>query len=275
MEEELDHIILSRGLGLVNGKIEFPDYVSRLKFDVGLSKDAVQSLHWLRTDPELAVIGFEPLEENISAVLQIIDKEDRSLNLSERFVILPIALADFEGEHEFYVTDDDAGSSSLFKPVSHKLKSVTKVRTTTLEKILRYVDLEKYKRIDFLKTDCQGADFRVILGASDLITKFAVVTVEADTQSYEDSDDNSDNNFDKYMTSHGFLRINPRAELRKEIGKAFSKSKIVDRLYRLFKTQFPVVHSQYPRLEVDDPTYINQLDLEKIKNGEVTAYQRG
>jgi len=275
MQANLDNVMLSIGRSLVNGKIQFPDYIRRLKFDVGLSKDAVQSLHWLRTDPELAVIGFEPLQENISAVLKIVDREDRSLNLSARFIILPVALADFEGEHEFYVTDDDAGSSSLFKPVSHKLRSVTKVRTTTLEKVLRYVELDKYKRIDFLKTDCQGADFRVILGAGDLITKFAVVTVEADSQGYEDSDDNSEYNFDNYMTKYGFVRINPRTELRKEIGKVFSRSKIVDQLYRLFKTQFPVVSPLYPLLEVDDPTYVNQIDLELVKNGRVTAYQRG
>ena len=66
MTKALTEHIQETGLEITvgDGKIVLPDWVKRLKVDVGLSYSAANSIQWIRQDPNLMVFGFEPLPES-------------------------------------------------------------------------------------------------------------------------------------------------------------------------------------------------------------------
>ena len=51
-----------------NNKISLPNNLNKVKIDVGLSFNAPNSYRWLKENPNLIVIGFEPNEENSQSV---------------------------------------------------------------------------------------------------------------------------------------------------------------------------------------------------------------
>lgn len=270
----ISEAIRAAGAELEDGYIKFGPNLLRLKLDVGLSFDAVQSLHWLSTDPELVVIGFDPIEENIREVRKLITQR----GYEGRFIALQLALGSQPGSASFFVTRDDAGSSSLYKPISLPIDREIEVPVVTLASFFEFIDFRVFNRVDFLKTDCQGADLSILIGAGDSISKVALVTCEAEEKGYKGAI-NAEDKIDAYLLGHGFRRHNPRGRIRKLVGSALYRFKSVHRLYGWVKDfsskRLPLSPGVEPHVLTEDPTYANIRYLNEIESGQVTAFQKG
>lgn len=262
------------GFDVSDSPLQLGPKIVRVKIDVGLSFDAVQSFRWLAEDPDLAVIGFDPLEQNISEVR----KRSIERGYSDRFIALRLALGETAGMFPFFVTEDDAGSSSLFRPKVFGVQREEEVPVVTLASVMSFVNLEDFPRIDFLKTDCQGADISVLIGAGDFLSSVAIITCETETKGYEGTK-NSERAIEKLLHDRGFLRQNPRSPFRQSLGKLLYGSAIVhvihSRMKKLLMKLAQANSGVRPAIDTDDPTFINARWKAEIDRAEITAYQQG
>jgi FkbM family methyltransferase len=73
-----------------------------------------------------------------------------------------------------YMQRDDHVGHSIYPDSPHS--SVTTIESTTLEEFLRARGVD---RVDFLKLDCEGAEFDILLNAADaFLAKVAKVSME-------------------------------------------------------------------------------------------------
>ena len=272
----LIEICKSETIPVQGNRIVFPAYVKRIKLDVGLSNDAGQSLQWLNSDPDLGVVGIEPLQENVNGVKELVLSRDSGTSLEGRFHILPIALGTKVETRTIFVTSGDAGSSSLFKPLSILVLREETVRVFRLDEVLDLIDERRFPIIHFLKLDCQGSDLEILKSASSALRRVAVVTAEAEDTSYLGTS-NSEEEMDLYMTSQGFMRHNPRSPLRRKVGSWLAPLSVVHTIYGFLKRM--LAHFSFKKnnspLQVEDPTYVNKLFATSVYSGEITAWQKG
>ena len=257
--------------------LNFPACVTRVKIDVGLSHDAVQSFQWLQNDPSVGVVGIEPLSQNVSEVRRLINATLPEQSIRERFLILPIALGRETGTRVIYVTQDDAGSSSFFQPKLHGVSHQELVPVFRLEDVLQLINPLDFPRIDFIKTDCQGADLEILKSGSNQLERVAVVTAEAEDDAYVGTE-NSEESLDTYMMSLDFIRHNPRSALRRRVGRAFSRFNWVHVFYSKVKKiglRRAAPRDNQRNIRVEDPTYVNSRYLAAVELGEITAFQEG
>jgi FkbM family methyltransferase len=263
------------GARLVGGKLRLPTQIRRLKIDVGLSRDAVQSMRWLTEDQELAVIGFEPVPSNVSAVRTLIENSDPALRLAERLIVLELALSTHEGTLPMYVTDEDPGRSSLFIPKEFPVATETSVPVARLDSLVPFLDLDRFPRVDFLKTDCQGSDLLVLQGAGALLERVAIVTTEAENETYVGTR-NSEALIQQFMISQGFSQQNARNALLRFAGKVLKPFDFVQRIYSSIRSKSrDALERSSIGIVTDDPTFVNQRFASEIDSGLITAYQRG
>ena len=267
-------LLLDAGLTFTGEQLSFPVNCKRVKLDVGLSFNAKQSMRWLKDDENLFVLGFEPVQASVNSIKALIQKEPDALDLQKRFVIIPVALGSENGVHRLFVTEGDAGTSSLLKPKKFAIEEITTTTVIRLDDVLKFFPWSKISKIDYLKTDCQGSDLEVLLGTSENLSRIAVVTAEADSSSYESSR-NGIYQIRNFMESQGFKMINPRSKLRILVGNFLRYLPFADKVVKLLVP--PVknrVTNDKSSIIVDDPTFINPMYLADVQSGEITAFQR-
>jgi len=192
--------------------LDIPNNCKILKLDVGLSYYARYSQIWLKTQPDLFVVAFEPSEECRS--------HHRQLSNLDRCKIEPLALGNPINNTErttLYRPNLDMSCSSLLKPKMEMLKGLKNTEKITLTSLDFYMKnrpelLEKFKLIHHLKIDAQGMDLEVIKGGLDTIVNHVVyVTCEPDGYQYEWDRDEKDKsvieNIDPFMESIGFVKV--------------------------------------------------------------------
>jgi FkbM family methyltransferase len=144
--------------------------------------------------PEGFVIGFEPNPYAFYWLLSNI-----KLNRINNVKALPIALGDYNGFMEFYVvTKGNIGASSMIHDhVKHQLGEevheykVLKVPTYKLEDIVPKLSyLKNSSDIDLVKIDVEGAELKVLRGATKLLEKATIerLIIEIHTDVVDESD---------------------------------------------------------------------------------------
>lgn len=103
------------------------------------------------------VYGFEPGAEAFALV-------SKTAEFYPHVEINQLALSDFEGEVDFYLSND-RGQSSLRKP--QNTASVQKCRVTTLDAFLQ---TKGNPLISFIKCDAEGAELPILRGATQLLS---------------------------------------------------------------------------------------------------------
>jgi FkbM family methyltransferase len=272
----ITHHLIAAGINVdQSGKIIFPEWCRSLKIDVGLSSTAKMSFEWLnRQQDDLIVFAFEPVMSNIQKIQsQILNQKDPNW-LKQRLILLPLALGEQYGIRNFYLTQDTA-QSSLLVPKKAELISVEAVEVVTLGALMSLVPKETFPLVDHLKTDCQGTDLDVILGAGDSIARFMCITAEAETTNYKNSKNNL-KGIRKHLDHSGFVQINPRHPTRILIGDFIKRFGWLHKLYLLLRK--PPLESQKINsfgftFEVEDPTFVNtKVDL---PHRQIYIYQNG
>jgi hypothetical protein len=193
---------------LENDKIKIPEWVKRVKIDVGTSLNAPNTEIWLNQDDELCVFGFEPNIHNINTYYTGNHNFPIKINpdkINKNFFYFNCALSNIVDDNvDFYCTVDDPGTSSLFKPKYTSVGEITKVSVIRLLDFFDKFPWEQIPHIDQLKIDAQSSDFNIIKGAGDYISeKVVFLDVEASTNNqYENNETPED--LKSYLEEKGF-----------------------------------------------------------------------
>ena len=119
------------------------------------------------------IFCFEPIKENFELLISNI-----KLNQIENIIPFNIAISNDSSIVKIYLNKDEAGHS-MFIPTSSSIE----VRATTLQKILEDNNI---KKCNFLKLDCEGAEYTIIDSLSqEFIKKVEKIIIEyhfADTK---------------------------------------------------------------------------------------------
>ncbi|TAH20522.1 MAG: FkbM family methyltransferase [Cytophagales bacterium] len=106
----------------------------------------------------------------------------------KNFKLIPFALADTDGDMEFYISKNSQQASSLIKEnvaTFDKNIQVLKVKTQRFQTFLSENQIE---HIDVLKMDCQGAEYMILKNAEEVLakTKYLILEVSLLDENMED-----------------------------------------------------------------------------------------
>jgi len=195
-----------------DGKIAIPSNIKHIKLDIGLSYSAPMSQYWLMHEDDLWVFGFEPNPESVQSVLRgAPQRGDWPLAVEKKFIgtqffLIPCAL----GEHrcdsvDFYVTANDCGCSSLYKPVYLPIQKIITVPVFPLTDFFELFPFDTHPIIEYIKIDAQGSDLDIIKSGGKYIQQHVVyVTLEPENVQYEGTT-NAHADIEQYMCSIGFM----------------------------------------------------------------------
>lgn len=170
------------------GKIHLDDRFRKVKVDVGLSWNAPHPEMWLRRESGLAVFGFEPSGLCFRSFTENSEKMSRlhpnnvfvdPARVGDTFFPVRCALGAGQARHQdLFVTGNDPGCSSLFRPVKWNVIDVESVPLMPLSDFFGAFPWDRVGHIDQLKVDAQGSDLDVLVGAGDYLRRAVYVTVE-------------------------------------------------------------------------------------------------
>lgn len=178
-------------------KIFIPEWVKKVKIDVGTSLSAPNSEMWLSREDNLIVFGFEP---NIYNVKTLYDGQDfwphhiKKDRIGYSFFCINCALSNIISEKEkFYCTgNNNSGTSSLYKPKKFEVLDIIEIPVLTLESFFDLFPWEKISHIDHLKIDAQSSDHNIIKGCGKYLNERVVyVDIETSTNGQYFSEENS------------------------------------------------------------------------------------
>ena len=176
-----------------------------MRIDVGTAATAPNSAFWLLKYEDTGVIGFEPNKDNYKILLygtktnqylnesrlllgsNLIKYKNKILKHLDKKIVfifnIGIDNVKISKKKTFYnVEDKNFGCSSFNKPLEDKLKikinKINKVKVNNLKYYLNLLDKKRFEFIDFLKTDTQGNDLKVLKSCGDQIRKICFIQTE-------------------------------------------------------------------------------------------------
>lgn len=215
--------------------IEIPAHIKHIKLDIGLSSSAPMSQYWLSQEADLLVFGFEPDPTCVNTLKQ--HPSTKHL-VGNKLFIIPCALGPLSNQLlKFYITKINRDCSSLFPPVSIPVERVIDVPVFCLSDFFDLFPFNSHPVIDYIKIDAQGSDLDIVKSAGHYLQDHVIyITLEAEDVHYRGTM-NSAEAIDSYMQTIGFIR--------------------------------------YVSSDTEDPTYVNSLFLEYLKDHDVKIYQKG
>jgi len=210
--------------------------IKNARLDIGTSVCAPNSALWLSKYKDLAVFAFEPNPFNAKCVREGTDEYSNEYKIIEStgtitcesndnvishlsdsnnyFKLYEIAIDDIDdySKATFYCTSEvNTGCSSLHKPIESRLgipvKEEVTVDVAPLYKFFENFDWNQIPYIDFLKTDTQANDLKVIKSCGKYLDKICFIQSEYYTNSSyegEPSEDMCFSEFNSYMKSNEF-----------------------------------------------------------------------
>jgi hypothetical protein len=184
-------------------KLKFPNYIKKIRIDVGTGSTAPNTSLWLKNSNNTAVLCFEADPRSFNILMKggktnqypenyrlfkkkyILLKNKKVKKIDPRIIkIFNIAISLKEKKkNDFYLTDKkNFGTSSLLKPIEKSLnQKVVKKIQISVKKIsfyLKKIDFKKFKYIEFLKIDTQGNDLNVLKSCDRYLKKICFVQAE-------------------------------------------------------------------------------------------------
>lgn len=129
----------------------------------------------LQTEPGISLFAFEP-------VLPVFNLLNQNLSGYENVHCYNKALCDTLGKGSFHYYDETVERSALsgfyYREVLRGDFQEPKVIEVDLETITHFCSKEGIDRIDFLKIDTEGAEWKVLLGAKEMIAAHKIGVVQ-------------------------------------------------------------------------------------------------
>lgn len=191
---------------LINNKIFIPNEIKKVKIDIGTSYNAPWSDSWLSNEKEgLMVFAFEPNTFNISSIKNGFNH----LIKNKKFVLIESALSTGSPRIEnFYCTENDPGTSSLYQPLAFQTKSIIKVPIIELKDFFNIFPWDQIPFIEHLKIDAQGSDFQILKSAYNYLSeKVIFLDIEITTRNQYNKNEDTQNIL-KYLEEQNFQMLN-------------------------------------------------------------------
>ncbi len=136
---------------------------------------------------------FEPLPRLYEKIVKNIGS-----NKIQNIVCEKIAIAKNTGKRNFFVSSVHSGCHSLYQ----RAETGTSIEISTIS-LEEYCKKNNIGRIDFLKMDCEGAEYEIIL---NLNTEFLSKTVKKIAMEYHDTiNEHSHDEIVKFLQKNGFI----------------------------------------------------------------------
>ena len=128
-------------------KVEKGDTVVDIGAHVGIFSTYAAELSKTGT-----IFSFEPFKENFERL-----NFHKTLNHKANMVTFNLGIAGDSGKKVFHINEKNSGGNSLFKG-----KNKTKKIEINTIRLSDFCTQENIKRIDFLKIDCEGAEYDIL-----------------------------------------------------------------------------------------------------------------
>lgn len=219
MYMNLSDYINSKSQNDLELKSFFKKKESLVIFDIG-SCEGEDSIRYKRMFPYATIYSFEPLPTNVIKMKRNLER----YKLVGEISIIPVALTDHDGIADFFVSSGAPPekensqewnygnkSSSLLQPTDISKKYYAwldfKERIEiNVQRLDSFCQSKKITRIDFIHLDVQGAELKVLNGASSLINTIKAVWLEVGSvELYKSQPLKHD--IEIFMQHHGFIKV--------------------------------------------------------------------
>lgn len=209
-----------RGMGILNysdykisGEKNFlnkilPRYNPSLVFDVGANIGNYTKA--VRAKNSCEIYSFEP---NIPTAQQLL----QNTNNLEKVKIFEFGFSDKSGKTEIYERDKEGCSShaTLYREViSDSYQSDMKHTTISLSTLDEFCEKERISKISLLKIDTEGNEYKILLGASNLLSKNAIDIIHFEFNVMNISSRVFFKDFFKILTNYNLYRLLPNSLLK-------------------------------------------------------------
>ncbi|MFX1534785.1 MAG: FkbM family methyltransferase, partial [Promethearchaeota archaeon] len=112
------------------------------------------------------VYTYEPISENFQLL-----KENIALNNIKNIIPFNKAVAGEKGTKDIRIFEDNTGGHSLLLKHKNQSKYRSKILTIETISLKDIIEENNISEIDFLKMDCEGAEYEIFLNCPDYIFK--------------------------------------------------------------------------------------------------------
>ena len=105
------------------------------------------------------IYAFEPFKDNFKRLGM-----HKEINCKKKINTYNLGIADKKGSRTLFISDKNTVSHSLYKPKNNSDK--VEIKTIRLSEFCKKENINK---IDFLKTDCEGAEFEILKADVNLL----------------------------------------------------------------------------------------------------------
>eukprot|EP00760_Papus_ankaliazontas_P015352 PhM_4_TR16480/c1_g1_i2/m.77323 len=135
---------------------------------------------WLAASNNATVFAFEPMSKNVAALGATLELNPR---LKARVRLIPSAASVVNATRTLYSEQGNLGNSAMVESGSDDGKKILKGRApkwTTEEITTRRVDDYVQQHVHLMKLDCQGCEYKALVGARQIFEKYGVDVVRAE-----------------------------------------------------------------------------------------------
>ena len=162
--------------------------------DVGANAGYYSLIFAKLSGPQGKVYAFEPEKRNYEMLI-----ENVRANGYENIITEQSAVSDETGSLKLFLSDDNAGDHRI--AANNDARQWQETRVTTIDEYLK----DKTDRVDYVKTDIQGADFKALKGMAATLKKNPDIMIQSEfwpSVMVKAGDDPAD--FLQFLKEYGF-----------------------------------------------------------------------
>ncbi len=164
---------------------------SDVVFDIG-ANNGYFSVFAAQAAAKGMVYSFEPAPQLAAAT-----RNNVAVNRCENVVVEELALASVDGERDLFLSSAHNGCHSLFR----RSPDDTPVHITSM-KMEEYCRSKNIDHIDFLKLDCEGAEYEILFSLPDaIIAKIKKISMET----HDDVNEHRHGELVEFLKKHNFF----------------------------------------------------------------------
>ena len=167
----------------------FPFYENNIIIDIGAHRGYFSLFAALNSGKDSKIFSLEPVSSNFKILEQNIrQNENRNENRNgnengnenkskcKNITTMKAAVAAFDGQLEIHLSHDTNHSLIGENPLSGKSNAIEKVKAITLDSLISQYQLDE---IDFLKMDCEGAEYDILFNATfETLKRIKILSLE-------------------------------------------------------------------------------------------------